>query len=201
MEIRGIDASGGGADGEPEDALRLQRAMLLAGGELGFGRVTVAEVASRAGLSAEDFERCFSSLRECFTRAYAAESGRLCDRILGAGAEQADWRGGLRAALLELAAYVEENPAITKALLVEVHVAGRDAFACRTERLERLSRALDSARRETESRHSPPPLTALFMVSTIEAAVVSVLSRDKPGEFLKVVPELELLVSRAYFCE
>lgn len=201
MDARGIDASEGGADRDREGEKRLQRAMLLCCGEVGIGRVALAEVLARAGATQGDFDASYSGLRECFVRAYAEESQLLCDRILEAGARQPTWRAGLRAALSELGAYVAENPLYSRALLVEVYVAGRDALACKTERFERLSRALDSARRETTSRHSPPPLTALFMVSTIEAAVVSALARGTPDEFPKVVPELELLVTRAYFCD
>lgn len=201
MRPRGIDASDSGAGRDCAGSKRLQRAVLLAAGELGYARVTVGDVADRAGTTMEEFEARFTGLRECFERAYEEESQLVSDRILRAGARQATWGAGLSAALAVLGAYVVEEPQVAKALLIEVHVAGDIALACRTERFERLSRALDSARRETESRHSPPPLTALFMVSTIEAAVVSMLVREQPGEFLKVIPELELLIRRAYLGE
>jgi AcrR family transcriptional regulator len=199
MRPRGIDASDSGAGRACAGSKSLRKTVLLAAGELGYAQVTVAEVAGRAGTTVEEFENRFAGLRDCFERAYEEESRLVSDRILLAGARQPTWRSGLSAALVELGAYVSEEPLAAKALLVDVHVAGGGALTCRTERFERLSRALDSARRETESRHSPPPLTALFMVSTIEAAVVSTLLREKPGEFLKMVPELELLVRRAYW--
>jgi AcrR family transcriptional regulator len=199
MPSRGIDASGGGADGDRERARRLQRGMLVASGELGYSRVTVGEVVTRAETTTEEFERRFSGLQECFGRAYEMEAKILCDRILRAGAGQATWREGFRAALLELARYAEDNPILAKALLLEVHLAGGEAIVHRTEIFERLSYALDSARRETGSRHSPPPLTALFLVGAIEAIFVSHLARQKPGEILRVIPELERLVADFYF--
>jgi AcrR family transcriptional regulator len=201
MRPKGIDASDSGAGRGRAEAKRLRKVVLLAAGELGYAQMTVRDVAARAGTTAEVLEARFTDLRDCFEQAYEEESQLLCDRILRAGAGQPTWRAGLSAALAELGAYVVAEPQIAKAMLVEVHVAGHDALTCKTERLERLSHALDSARRETRSRHSPPPLTALFMVSTIEAAVVSMLVRGKPEEFLKVVPELELLVQGAYFAE
>lgn len=202
MAATRFDASGGGADRDREGAKRLEIGMLRASGELGFKRVSPGDVEARSGGSGAPLEAWFPSLQACFERAYATESQLLCNRILRAGAEQRTWREGLHAALLELGRYVADQPAIAKALLVEVHVAGGNAFTCRSERIERLSRALDSARREIESRHSPPPLTALFMVSAIEAAVVSSLLRGEPAEFPKVLaPELEQLVLRAYFAD
>jgi AcrR family transcriptional regulator len=201
MRPRRIDASDGGAGRGCAGSKRLQKAMLLASGEGGYAQVTLGNVAARAGMTVEEFEAHFTGLRECFTRSYEEESRLLSDRILLAGASQPTWGAGLSAALAELGAYLVEQPLVARALLVEVHVAGHDALACRTERFERLSRALDSARRETDSRHSPPPLTAFFMVSTIESTVVSMLIRETPREFLRVVPELELLIHRAYFAE
>jgi AcrR family transcriptional regulator len=201
MRPRGIDASDSGAGSDCAGSKRLRRAVLLAAGELGYGRITVSDVAIRAGMTAEDVNARFSTLQEAFERAYEEESQLVSERILRAGRQQPSWQAGLRAALTELGAYVVESPARAKALLVEVNIAGRNVLTCKTERFERLSHALDSARRETESRHSPPPLTALFMVSTIEAAVVSMLVRETPEEFLKVIPELELLIHRAYFAE
>lgn len=201
MPSRRLDASEGGADRGREAEKRLREAMLAACGELGYSRVTVPDVVARASVSEERFEASFASLRECFERAYEEESGLLCDRILQAGARPAGWREGFHCALTELADYLQQKPLAAKALLVDVHVAGGNAFTCRLERFERLSHALDSARRETRSRHSSPPLTAFFMVSTIEAAVVSALLRQTPEEFLKVIPELETLVSLAYFAD
>lgn len=201
MQPRGIDASDGGAGRGRAGSKRLHEAVLLAAGELGYAQMTVADLVTRAKCTVEDFEARFASLPECFQQAYAVESQLLCDRILHAAGREASWRAGLTAALRELGNYAEAKPLVAKALLIEVHVAGRDALIVRTERIERLSHALDSARRETTSRHSPPPSTALFMVSTIEDAVASALLRQKPEEFLTVVPELELLIVRAYFAE
>lgn len=201
MRPRGIDASDSGAGRGRAGSKRLRQAVLLVAGEMGYRRMTVGDVAGRAGMTVEDFDACFSSLEECFERAYEEESRLLSDRILRAGSKKLGWQAGFSAALAELGAYVVESTPRAKALLVEVNVAGSNVLACKTERFERLSHALDSARRETKSRHSPPPLTALFMVSTIEAAVVSMLIRETPGEFLKVIPELEQLVNRAYFAE
>ena len=105
----------------------------------------------------------------------------------------------MHAAIGVVTTLVSERPLIARALLIDVHLAGEPAGELRKEMFERLSRAIDSARRETESRHSPPPLTALFMVSAIEAAVVAALVRGDPDSFAESAPELEQLVLAAYF--
>lgn len=177
----------------------IMAATLLACGELGFGKVTVEAVLERYGGYRAQFYRHFANLGECFAAAYEAEAGRLCDQLLRAGAGQPTWRQGLGAALAELATFIGERPQAARALFIDVHIAGEPAMAIRNEMFERLSRAIDSARRETESRHSPPPLTSLFMVSAIDAAVVSALLGGRPENFADAAPDLAQIVFAAYF--
>lgn len=174
-------------------------ATLAACGEIGYRAVTVDDVTERYGGSRAQFYSHFASLKECYAAAYETEAERLCTEILRAGGAEPSWRDGLHTALATTAAFVRERPLIARALLIDVHLAGEPAGELRKEMFERLSRAIDSARRETESRHSPPPLTALFMVSAIEAAVVAALTRGDPDGFAESAPELEQLVLAAYF--
>jgi AcrR family transcriptional regulator len=176
-------------------------ATLVASGELGYRRVTVAAVLEGCGGYRSQFYQQFASLGEAYVIAHATHLERLATRLLRAGAAGPSWRAGLRAGLEELGAFATEQPALGRGLLLEVHVAGTPATGQRQEVLERLSRALDSARRETRSRHSPPPLTAPFMVSAIEWAVARALGKREPEQFEQLIPELELLVLRAYFGE
>jgi len=174
-------------------------ATLVATGELGYRKATVAAVLDRYGGHRLQFYEQFGSLGEAYAVAHATHLQRLAERLLRAGAAGRDWRAGLRAGLEELGAFATEQPALGRGLLLEVHVAGAPATGQRQEVLERLSRALDSARRETGSRHSPPPLTAPFMVSAIEWAVVRALAKGEPQRFEQAIPELEQLALSVYF--
>jgi len=176
----------------------MMEAMLAAAGEQGFGAVTVEDVIARCNANREQFYEQFSDLRDCFQAAYRDEAGRLCEGMLRAGASAASWREGLHAAIQILVTFVVERPLIARALTIDVHLAGEPAHEARREIQERLSRAVDSGRAEIESGYSPPPLTALFMVSAIDAAVVTALVRGKPESFAEAAPELEQLVATAY---
>ena len=178
---------------------QIMEAMLLACGELGYQNVTVERVLERYGGYRAQFYRHFANLGACYAAAYETEAGRLCEEILRAGAREPSWREGLAAALRRLATFIREQPIVARALAIDVHLAGDPALAVRQEILERLSRAIDSARRETGSRHSSPPLTALFMVSAIEAAVVSALVKGEPRHFEQAASELAQMVAAAYF--
>jgi AcrR family transcriptional regulator len=177
----------------------IRAAMLHASGEWGYPEVTVQRVLDRYGGNRAQLYRQFPNLAACYLEAYEIEIERLCAKLLRAGASAPDWRTGLGAALTALATFANERPLVARALLVEVHLAGEAALRKRREILERLARALDSARRESRSRHSPPPLTGLFMVSAIESAAATALSGGEPGRFEAVVPELTEIVCAAYF--
>jgi AcrR family transcriptional regulator len=183
---------------DPELRERIMEATLTAVGELGYRHGTVAAVLDRYGGYRLQFYRQFGSLGEAYELAHATHCERLATRLLAAGAAASGWRAGLRAALAELGRFAREQPELARGLLIEVHVAGGPALERRNEVLERFSHALDSARRETGSRHSPPPLTAPFMVSAIESAVVRALAQEEPERFERAIPELEQLVSAAY---
>ena len=175
--------------------------MLQTCGEHGYRNLTVQRVLDRYGGNRAQFYGEFPNLEACYLEAYETEGGRVCAAVLQAGAAAPTWREGLRAALDALASYACEQPLPARALLVDVHCAGEAALCKRKEMLERLCRALDSARRENRFRHSPPPLTALFMVSAIETALVTALAAGEPQRFQRVVPELVALVCTAYFGE
>ena len=180
---------------------QIMEAMLAACGELGYRKVSVRSVLARYDGYRVQFYREFGSKAECYATAYEAEAERLCGTLLGAAAAEPSWREGLRAALRELARFACERPTVARGILVEIHVAGEPALTKREELFERLTRAIDSARRETGSRHSPPPMTAPFMVSAIEASVCAALERGDPGSFAAAVPELAGMVVGAYFGE
>jgi AcrR family transcriptional regulator len=169
------------------------RAMLIAAGELGYREVTAADVVARLepGVGG-DFDRHFNSVEECFAAAYEAGSEHLCTTLLDACAAEEDWIRGLRGALVRLFELVEREPNIARALLVEGRAADRQALRKHQEVIERFSHALDSARRESKSRHSSSPLTGTFIIGAIEFAVCSSLLERQllPDNLWQELPEL-----------
>jgi AcrR family transcriptional regulator len=173
-------------------------AMLLCCGENGYQRVAVEHVYRRYGGYRSHFYKHFENKADCFVSAYETESERICQSLLALAAGDRDGGDGLRRVLESLAAFVSAEPVRARALFIEVHVAGDAALRKRWEVIERLSHALDSACRETKSRHSPPPSTAAFMISAIDQAVSSALLNDNAEGFAEAVPDLTALVRRAY---
>lgn len=181
---------------------QILESMLAACGELGYRTATVKDVYERYGGYRAEFYRQFANKAECYAVAYEVAVERLWRRLARACGAADGWAGGFRAVLGELAEFVSENPDQAAGLLVEAHVAGGRAGAKRAEVFERLTRAVDGARRETSgSRHSPPPITARFIVSAIEESVVSALANGAPGDFAAAVPSLAYMGIHFYFGE
>lgn len=182
-----------------ERRCRMQRAALVAAGELGYRELTVRHVLERSGESRAQFYQHFANKVGCYEGAYEIAANRLGDRLVAVAQAESSWLTGLSEALGCLARFLVDEPLLSKGILVEIHVAGEPATVKRREVFERLSRAIDSARRETKSRHSPPPIAAEFILAAIEEAAVDALIRGAPQEFGQAIPELSRLATAIYF--
>lgn len=176
-------------------------AMLLTAGERGYAAATLQEVAERAGISYDRLHRRFGGKEKCFARAYEAAAERLCDALLEAGHGARSWREGFRASLAELLRFVAEQPLLAKALLVEVKAARGQAWVKHQQIAERLTGALDSARREPGARPSATAMTAGFMVGAIEESLCIEIAAGRAAQVQWLLPDLMQLAVLQFFGE
>ena len=184
---------------DKERRCRMQRAALAAAGELGYRELTVRHVLERSGEPRARFYRHFANKAACYEGAYEIAANRLGDRLVAIAEAESGWEAGLSRALDCLAQFLVDEPLLARGILVEIHVAGGPAAVKRREVFERLSRAIDSARRETKSRHTPPPIAAEFILAAIEETAVDALIRGAPQEFGQTIPDLSRLAMAIYF--
>jgi AcrR family transcriptional regulator len=180
---------------------RLLEAMLVTSGELGYETTTVQDVIDQAKTSRATFYKHFEDKEDCFAQAYHDASEWLYERMLGAAKRQPNWREGLRAAIAELLEFCAHQPEISKALVVEAHAAGGRALTQHNKLMERLSRAIDGARRETPSRQAPPPITATFIVGAIETLVRAKLMDGDAERAPDMLPGILHFIVMQYFGE
>jgi len=180
---------------------RLLKAMLLVSGELGYERASVQDVIERARASRATFYGYFADKEDCFDSAYREASEWLYQRLEAVAKRQPSWKEGLRAALAELLEFCANQPALARALFIEALAAGGDAMAQHDLLMERLSRAVDGARREIPSRQAPPPVTAAFMVGAIEQLVRSKLLSDEPETAPELLPGILHFVVMQFYGE
>src|ERR1700742_2158672 len=141
-------------EGKRRSRERLLEAMLLVSGELGYDRASVQDVIERAGASRATFYKYFTDKEDCFVTAYREASEWLYQRLEAVAKRQPSWKEGLRAALAELLEFCANQPALARPLFVEALAAGGDAMAQHDLLMERLSRAVDGARREISTRQA-----------------------------------------------
>lgn len=198
MRPKASDRKGGGAPnpGPAEIRERIMEATLHVAGEFGYQGVTVRRVLERYEGFRAQFYKHFSCIADCYEQAYATEAERLSEMLLAAGRRHDSWQAGLESALCALSQFAVTRPMVARGLLIEVHAAGEPSLRKRREVFERLSHAIDGARRETKSRHSPPPLTAMFIIHLVDAAASDALVRDDPDRFAPT--ELTELISVYY---
>lgn len=180
--ISGVEDAAGAA---------IMEAMLTAAGEIGFRDVAVQQVLERSGGHRVQFWERFESKEECFELAHAAWTDRLVAEILTAALAEDEWRRQLRGGIVAFLRFVEDRPALSRALLIEAEVAGGAAAAKRDETIERLGEALDSIREQLPVGERPPPLTGIFIAGGIAAQVSERLAARAGGEEIWVgLPEL-----------
>lgn len=190
-----------GFRGHRQPRERILEAMLVASGERGFEHTAVRHVIERARTSRATFYKHFADREDCFAQAYEETTEWLYRRLAATGARQPSWREGLRAALAELLEFCANQPAIATALVVEVHAAGERSLAQRRDLMERLSRALDSARREIPSRQAPPPVASDFIVGAIDTLLAAKLMDGDAARAPEMLPGLLHFVVMQYLGE
>ena len=176
---------------------RILRGMLEAVGTRGYEQTTVQDAIAKVGLYRQAFYDNFHDKEECYLEAIDAGSAWVELAMRRAVDGEVGWRGQLRAALGGLLGFLDEEPAIGRALLVEVHAAGPRAVAKRTEAMERAASAIDLAREESEE--DAPAIAAEAVVAGILAVLHSRLAGQRSEGFARLLPELMYLAVLPYF--
>lgn len=176
---------------------RILQGMLIAVGTHGYERTTVQDAIAEAGVYRQAFYDSFSGKEDCYLQALDAGSAWIELAMRDSAAGQTDWRGQLRGALKGLLGFLEEQPAVGRALLVEVHAAGPRAVAKRTEAMTRASAMMDLAR--VEGGDSAPAISAEAVVAGILAVLHSRLASNQTGDYLRLLPELTYLAILPFF--
>ncbi|MEX2448132.1 MAG: TetR family transcriptional regulator [Solirubrobacterales bacterium] len=184
-----------------EQDRKVEEAMLLTAGELGYAKATVREVSERAGIAQDRFHRRFGSKEACFARAYEEAAASLAGEVSAACAAEADWRGGFRAGLAALLRFVAEQPLLARALLIEVRAARGEAWAHHQRLAERATSALESAREQPGARPSSTPMTAGFVAGAIEESLSIEIAAGRAAEVERLLGDLTRLAFLQLFGE
>jgi AcrR family transcriptional regulator len=176
---------------------RILQGMLKAVGTQGYEGTTVQDAIAEAGVYRQAFYDSFRDKEDCYLQALDAGSAWVELAMRDAAAGQTAWRGRLRGALTGLLRFLDEQPAVGRALLVEVHAAGPKAVAKRTEAMARATLMMDLAREESDD--GAPAISAEAVVAGILAVLHSRLASDQNSGYLELLPELMYLAVLPFF--
>ena len=150
----------------------IQRARMIAAmidtiSERGRSGATVAHVVSRSGVSRRTFYEVFEDFEDCFLAALDQSIARATEYVREAYQPTAKWSTRIRAALISLLEFVEDEPAMGRLCVLETLGAGRKVHERRLLALEPVIAAVEEGRRETRSAATLPPLTGEGVVGGI----------------------------------
>jgi AcrR family transcriptional regulator len=176
---------------------RILRGMLTAVGTDGYEETSVQDAILNAGLYRQAFYDCFSGKEDCYLQALDAGGAWVETAMRDAMAGEGTWRGQLRGALSALLGFLDEQPEVGKALLVEVHAAGPRAVEKRIAAMNRAVIAVNLAREEASEE--APDISAEAVVAGILAILHTRLSAYPMSGFTHLLPELMFLAVLPFF--
>jgi AcrR family transcriptional regulator len=146
-------------------------AMFDAMEERGVANVTVADVVSRSGVSRRTFYELFEDREDCFLAAFDDALARAEERVVPVFGLSGRWRERVRAALIEMLGFFDDEPGVARLLIVESLAAGPVVLARRARVLEVLAGAMDEGHNAGRVVREVPSLTGEGVVG----AVISVI--------------------------
>lgn len=147
--------------------------------ERGAANVTVAHVVARSGMSRRTFYELFEDREDCLLIAIEQAIARVWERVGPAYHAPGRWRDRMRASLLELLGFFEEEPALGRLLVVETLAAGPFVLERRSRLVAHLVQAVREG--EDESR-ADPSVSALVAEGVVGAVLTVVHARMLTGE-------------------
>jgi AcrR family transcriptional regulator len=211
MGKRAESAALAGAEGMGPDnasALRLvttsKRQLILDGmleavGREGYEATSVRTVLDRTGAYRQAFYDNFTDKDDCYLQAYDAGVERVEALVVAAAADEETWQGRLRAGLGALLDFLDAEPDIGRALIVEVHAAGPEALAKRAAVMRQVSNYLDQARDVPGEDESPPAIAPEGIAAGIHAVIHSRLATGSGDGFRQLLPEFMYFAVLPYF--
>ncbi len=155
---------------------QIQRSRMLAAAveaveDVGYARMTVAQVISRARVSRKTFYDVFTDREDCFLAAFEQALGQARAIAQEAYDQESNWRDSIRAALARLLMFMDEEPELAKLCIVEALGAGERVLDRRASVLDELAEVIDRGRTVTNATRQPPEVTAEGVVGAIFAVL------------------------------
>jgi AcrR family transcriptional regulator len=183
---------------------RILAAMFDAACERGAANVSVADVVERSGVSRRTFYELFEDREACFLAAFEQALALVGERVLPACAAQSrtqkgtGWRERIRAAVIALLGFLDEQPVAGRLLVAESLSGGPNTLARRAQVLAQLAAAVDAGREQSAAAAALPPLTAEGLVGGALAVIHARIARADRTPLLELANQLSSMIVLPY---
>jgi AcrR family transcriptional regulator len=178
---------------------RILEGMLEAVGNAGYDAASVRTVLDGTGLYRQAFYDEFADKEVCYLEALKYGVAKFKAIASAAAAPESGWRAELRAGLGAVLDALDADPAIGRALIVEVHAAGPEALEIRAEAMKEVTDFIDSARHASTGTETPPPIAAEGIVAGIHAVIHAKLATGDGDGFRQLLPDFMYFAVLPYF--
>ena len=166
--------------------------------EVGYARMTVAQVIGRAKVSRKTFYDVFADREDCFLAALEGAAGQVGALVRAAYVDEPAWRDGMRAGLAELLIFLDAEPGLARLFLVEALGAGPRVLERRAELLEDLAQVVDRGRIVTSAVREPPRVAAEGVVGAVFAVLHTRALEERGEPFTALLGSLMNIVVLPY---
>jgi len=150
---------------------RMLTAAVQAVEEVGYARMTVAQVIGRAKVSIKTFYDVFIDREDCFLAAFEQAVAQARAQVVDAYAQESGWREGVRAGLARLLAFMDAEPGLARLCVVEALGAGTRVLESRAKVLDEIAGVVDRGRFAGNAAREPPEVTAEGVVGAVFAVI------------------------------
>ncbi len=195
-----------GPNGLPRGQVsEIQRSRMLSAAakaveEVGYARLTVAQVIARARVSRKTFYDLFEDREDCFLAVFDQAVDQLSALVGEAYERESSWREGVRAGLLAMLRFMDEEPGLARICVVEALGAGPRVLKRRTQVLAQLKDVIDKGRTSAGARvaratEESPDVTAEGVIGAVFAVLhTRLLARNREPFTALLGPLMSMIV-------
>jgi AcrR family transcriptional regulator len=164
----------------------------------GYAGFTVAHVIQRAKVSRKTFYEVFLDREDCFAALFEQAIAELSRRVVPAYEAQASWREKVRAALVELLSFIDDEPALARLCFVDALAAGPRILERRTSVLRAVRAVIELGRSQRESTREPAEVTSEGVMGAVFTVIHTRLLERSEKPYTALLGQLMSIVVLPY---
>jgi AcrR family transcriptional regulator len=186
-----------------EELIEIQRSRLLNAAvhiidERGYAQGTVAHITRRARVSRRTFYELFANREACLLAVIDRTIEEVQSELAAADLDRLRWRERVRAGLTIILGFLDRQPALARACIVQAPRGGQAMLERRESVLAHLARAIDAGRAEGPRGQVCTTLTAEGLVGAAYTIVHTRLLRDERESLTGLLGELTAMIALPY---